>query len=273
MAALAATLLAGGALAGKDNLVVDLVQEPSSLDPHVQWNPDSYFVYRNVFDNMVTRDDDGKIVPQVATAWKQVDDTTIEFTLRGDIKFHDGTPLTAEDVAFSVKRITDPGVQEPAARPVRQDRRRRRRQPDDRAAEDRRRPTRCCWRSWSSSRSCRRRMSRRSATRSFNQEPMGSGPYKFVLDPARREDRTWRATTPIGAPRAPFPTVDFHAVPGPGDAPRRICAPARPISIVTINADLAKELEDGREGEGAHRADRARRLFPPQLADRPDRDI
>src|SRR5262245_47468721 len=89
------TLLAGTANAAKDTLVIDLVQEPSSLDPQVQWNPDSYFVYRNVFDNMLTRDNDGKIVPQVAASWKQVDDSTTEFTLRDDIKFHDGTPLTA----------------------------------------------------------------------------------------------------------------------------------------------------------------------------------
>src|SRR2546423_2664949 len=100
LAALAVTLLFGGANAAKDVLVIDLVQEPSSLDPHVQWNPDSYFVYRNIFDNMLTRDNDGKIVPQVAASWRQVDDSTTEFTLRGDIKFHDGTPLTAEDVVF-----------------------------------------------------------------------------------------------------------------------------------------------------------------------------
>src|SRR2546423_973793 len=94
VAALAATLLVGAANAAKDVLVIDLVQEPSSLDPHLQWNPDSYFVYRNVFDNMLTRDDDGKIVPQVATSWRQIDDSTVEFKLRSDIKFHDGTPLT-----------------------------------------------------------------------------------------------------------------------------------------------------------------------------------
>src|SRR5882757_3922985 len=110
VAALAATLSVSGALAAKDVLVVDLVQEPSSLDPHLEWNPDSYFVYRNIFDNLLTRDDAGKIVPQVAAAWRQVDDATVEFDLRDDINFHDGTKLTAEDVVFSVKRITDPAL-------------------------------------------------------------------------------------------------------------------------------------------------------------------
>src|ERR1700758_4732164 len=101
------------ALAAKDRLVVDLVNEPSSLDPHVQWNPDSYYVYRNVFDNLVTRDDAGKIMPQIETSWKYLSDTQIEFQLRSDVKFHDGSKLTAEDVAYSVQRITDPKFASP----------------------------------------------------------------------------------------------------------------------------------------------------------------
>lgn len=101
-------LAAVPAQAGRDRFVVDLVNEPSSLDPHLQWNPDSYYVYRNIFDNLVTRDDKGEIAPQVATSWKQVSDTQIAFTIRDDITFHDGRKLTPEDVAFSVTRITDP---------------------------------------------------------------------------------------------------------------------------------------------------------------------
>jgi peptide/nickel transport system substrate-binding protein len=75
--------------------------------------PDSYTVYRNIFDNIVTRDTAGEIVPQVATSWTYVDDATIELELRDDITFHDGQPLTAEDVVFSVKRITDPDFASP----------------------------------------------------------------------------------------------------------------------------------------------------------------
>ena len=49
------------ARAAQDRFVVDLASEPSTLDPHIQWNPDSYFVYRNIFDNLLTRDDKGAI--------------------------------------------------------------------------------------------------------------------------------------------------------------------------------------------------------------------
>lgn len=99
--------------ADKQQIVVDLVNEPSTLDPQLQWNPDSYFVYRNIFDNLVTRDNSGTIVPEIATAWKNISDTKITFTLRSDVTFHDGTPLTAEDVAFTVNRIIDPKLASP----------------------------------------------------------------------------------------------------------------------------------------------------------------
>lgn len=115
---LAGLLLACSSLAltpalAKDQLVIDLTNEPSSLDPHKQWNPDSYYVYRNVFDNLVTRDDAGTIVPQIATSWKYNSDEEVVFQLRNDVRFHDGTPLTAKDVAFSINRIVNPAFASP----------------------------------------------------------------------------------------------------------------------------------------------------------------
>src|SRR5215207_4522472 len=101
------------ARAGQDRFVVDLASEPSTLDPHVQWNPDSYYVYRNIFDNLLSRDDKGDIIPQIATSWKYLSDTQIQFQLRTDAVFHDGRKLTAEDVVYSVKRITDPKFASP----------------------------------------------------------------------------------------------------------------------------------------------------------------
>src|SRR5215475_11443245 len=97
----------------KDTLSVDLPADAATLDPHVQWDTDSYAIYRNIFDNLLTRDADGKIVPQIATAWRYVSDTVIDFDIRTDVKFHDGKPLTPEDVVFSVKRITNPAFRSP----------------------------------------------------------------------------------------------------------------------------------------------------------------
>ncbi len=49
------------------------------------------------------------LVPALAVSWKFVDPTTWQFTLRRGVTFHDGTPLTAEDVVFSIERARGPG--------------------------------------------------------------------------------------------------------------------------------------------------------------------
>ncbi len=92
----------------EEDIVIDLSGEPASLDPHVQWNPASYYVYRNIFDNLLTRDNEGKIVGQVAETWDQITDTTLKLTIREGVFFHDGEPLEPSDVVFSIKRIIDP---------------------------------------------------------------------------------------------------------------------------------------------------------------------
>jgi peptide/nickel transport system substrate-binding protein len=57
-----------------------------------------------VYDPLVLREPDtGKIIPHVATSWKQVDDLVWEFKIRDDVKFHNGNRLTAESVRFSIE--------------------------------------------------------------------------------------------------------------------------------------------------------------------------
>jgi peptide/nickel transport system substrate-binding protein len=97
----------------KQVLTIDVPNDAATLDPHLQWDTDSYGVYRNIFDNLLTRGATGKIVPQIASTWRFVDDTHVEFDIRADVKFQDGTPLSADDVVFSVKRITNPAFKSP----------------------------------------------------------------------------------------------------------------------------------------------------------------
>jgi peptide/nickel transport system substrate-binding protein len=109
-AVLACLITPAAAQTAKDLLTIDAPNDAATLDPHLQWDADSYGVYRNIFDNLLTRDASGKIEPQIATAWRHVDDVHVEFDIRTDVKFQDGTPLTADDVVFSVKRITNPAL-------------------------------------------------------------------------------------------------------------------------------------------------------------------
>lgn len=95
-------------------LVVDLTNEPATLDPGLQYDSSSYSVYRNIFDNLLRRDPKtGDILPWIATKWEKVSETEWVFTIRDDVKFHNGEPLTANDVAFSIERILDPEFRSP----------------------------------------------------------------------------------------------------------------------------------------------------------------
>lgn len=89
-------------------LVIDTANYPSTLDPGKQYDADTYAVYRNIFDQLLRRDPRTQALkPWIATSWKQTDPTTWRFTIRPGVKFSDGSPLTAEDAAFSINRILD----------------------------------------------------------------------------------------------------------------------------------------------------------------------
>ncbi len=101
----------GGKTSAGASLTADLASYPASLDPGLQYDTDSYSVYRNIYDQLLHRDSaSGRIVPWLATSWKQSSPTTWAFTLRDGVKFSDGTPLTAADAAFSIQRILDPAT-------------------------------------------------------------------------------------------------------------------------------------------------------------------
>ena len=67
----------------------------------------NYFI--NLYDTLTRWDAALKLQPGLATSWKQVNDTTWDFTLRQGVKFHDGSPLTAEDVKATLDRNIVPG--------------------------------------------------------------------------------------------------------------------------------------------------------------------
>lgn len=59
-------------------------------------------VLAQMYETLLTVDDDGEIQPGVATEWEATDGKTFAFTIRDDATFADGTPVTAEDVAYSI---------------------------------------------------------------------------------------------------------------------------------------------------------------------------
>ncbi|WP_099022282.1 ABC transporter substrate-binding protein [Mycolicibacterium palauense] len=67
----------------------------------------NYYVASIAQEGLVSLDDTGRVQPGLAEKWEQPDDTTYVFELRNDVKFQDGTPLTPEDVVFSLEQARD----------------------------------------------------------------------------------------------------------------------------------------------------------------------
>src|SRR5215813_10680893 len=63
----------------------------------------------NMYEPLVGRGKKLELVPELATEWKQTSPTVWRFKLRTNVKFHDGTPFTADDVVFSLQRARSDG--------------------------------------------------------------------------------------------------------------------------------------------------------------------
>jgi len=81
---------------------------PDSLNPGNGLLSESYSLYELVFDTPIAVDATGAYVPELATDWSVSDDgLTWTLTIRDDATFHDGEPLTAEDVAYTIQLYRD----------------------------------------------------------------------------------------------------------------------------------------------------------------------
>lgn len=110
--ALAAGLasLAGTAFAARTDIVVGLQLEPPTLDPTSGAAAAiDEVVYANVFEGLTRFGPDGEVLPALAESWEPAPDgLSWLFHLRDGVKWHDGTPFTAEDVVFSIDRAMAP---------------------------------------------------------------------------------------------------------------------------------------------------------------------
>lgn len=101
-AALAACALCAPT-ANSADLRIGFKAEVTSGDPHVL-NGQNRNVWMDVYESLVQQDDNLQSRPGLALSWKLLDELTWEFTLRPNVTFHDGSPLTSEDVKFSIER-------------------------------------------------------------------------------------------------------------------------------------------------------------------------
>ena len=91
-----------------ERVVVAQPQGVGSWDPPQCWLTAPEWLIENAYDYLLMKSPDGaEWVPQLATEWEWIDEYTKRFYLRDDVEFHDGTPLTAEDVKFHYRRIIE----------------------------------------------------------------------------------------------------------------------------------------------------------------------
>ena len=93
---------------------VRLYVDPPTLDPHLTTDATSAQVIVEVFGGLVTIDKNLDVVPDLAESWGiSADGRVYTFRIRPDAVFHDGKPVTAEDVRWSLERVTDPLTEAP----------------------------------------------------------------------------------------------------------------------------------------------------------------
>jgi peptide/nickel transport system substrate-binding protein len=94
--------------------VVFLIESsPASLDPRVGTDAQSEHIDELLFDGLVARDASFHFTPALAESWTQPDPLTIVFHLRDGVRFHNGRPLTARDVVWTVNSIRSGAVLSP----------------------------------------------------------------------------------------------------------------------------------------------------------------
>ncbi len=105
---IAATFVTGSLLAEpmKGSLVVAVNQEPQDLAAQGAYKEINAPGLRNVLETLIAVDPvSGDFIPILATGWDRVDGSTLRFTIREGVKFHDGTDMTSEAVAESINWV------------------------------------------------------------------------------------------------------------------------------------------------------------------------
>lgn len=150
--------------------------DPITLDPQAADDVSERICNDNIYETLLTRDPDMRIVPLLAESYKQVDATTWEFKIRSGVKFHNGEPFDAEAAAFSVNRIVDEKFNSELRSSFETIREARTVNASTvqvvTTGPDPILPARMCW--------LKMVPPKYANKKEFGEKPMGTGPYKFV---------------------------------------------------------------------------------------------
>lgn len=91
-------------------VTVAITADPPGWDPSASTSQEiPRVVYHNVFEGLVRFEENGNIIPALAASWEiSSDGLTWMFTIREDVKFHDGSDLSVADIVAKFERAKDP---------------------------------------------------------------------------------------------------------------------------------------------------------------------
>ncbi len=121
-AALTAVLFAGATVLAQDekqggSMIVTYKDDVSTLDPAIGYDWQNWSMIKSLFDGLMDYEPGtSNLMPDLAESYSISDDGLVyTFTLHRGVKFHTGREMTAEDVKYSLDRVTDPATQSPGA--------------------------------------------------------------------------------------------------------------------------------------------------------------
>jgi len=229
---------AGCQRARDPNTVVMLIEShPTSLDPRVGTDAQSERIGHLLFDSLLERDDNFQLRPALAETWDSPDPLTYRFTLRRDARFHDGRPLTARDVKWTLDSVRDgtvTTVKAAAFRLVKQVE-----TPDDHTVVVRLSEPYASF-LWNLTQGAIGIVPQ-GADKTFGAQPVGSGPFRFVRQShdeevlLERNPDYWRGAPPVAR-------VQFKIVPDATVRALELRKGAADIAVNALTADMVRAL-------------------------------
>ena len=96
-----------------DTVAIGIDADPTNLDPRLATDANSSRLIGLLFSGLVRQDEKGLLRPDLAASWEVETPEAYLFHLRRDVRFHDGTPLTSQDVKYTMETILDPATASP----------------------------------------------------------------------------------------------------------------------------------------------------------------
>nr|WP_325196251.1 ABC transporter substrate-binding protein [uncultured Oscillibacter sp.] len=98
----------GQDMSSRTDVVYGLTSDIASFDPTFTTDQITNIIYRQLYDTLVEKDENGEWVGKLAESWEiSEDECTYTFYLRQDVVCHDGQPMTADDVVYSINRLLE----------------------------------------------------------------------------------------------------------------------------------------------------------------------